>query len=75
MFTEIRNAINAAEWILSNLEWAEKNLMSSIDENNERRKTGDFSEWDKEEAAELACKLDALNAVKKCLTKFVKDSQ
>lgn len=75
MFTEIRNAINAAEWILSNLEWAEKNLMSSIDENNERRKTGEFSEWDKEEAAELASKLDALNAVKKCLAKFVKDSQ
>lgn len=75
MFTEIRNAITAAEWILSNLEWAEKNLMSSIDENNEHRKTGEDSEWYKEEAAELACKLDALKAVKKCLTKFVKDAQ
>lgn len=75
MFTEIKNAINAAEWILGNLEWAEKNLMSNIDENNERRISGECSEWDKEEAADLACKLDALNTVKKCLAKFVKDSQ
>lgn len=75
MFTELRNAINAAEWILSNLEWAEKNLMSSIDESNEKLKSEDFTEWDKEEAAELSAKLDALNAVKKCLVKFVKDSQ
>lgn len=75
MFTEIRNAIYADEWILSNLEWAEKNLMSSIDENNEKRKSGEFTDWDKEEAAELSTKLDALNAVKKCMVKFVKDSQ
>lgn len=75
MFTKLRNAINAAEWVLSNLEWAEKNLKYDIGELDGHREQGEFTEWDAEFYSELATKLDALNAVKKCLAKFVKDSQ
>ena len=70
MFENLRNAINAAEWILTNLEWCKNNAISELDALNSS--TEPLSEWEESAKKELAAKLDAYNAVVLCMKKFVK---
>ena len=70
MFENLRNAINAAEWILNNLQWAKENAVSELDALNNREDS--LNDWEESEKRELAAKLDAYNAVVLCMKKFVK---
>ena len=70
MFKNLRNAINAAEWILNNLEWCKNNAISELDALNARE--DGLTDWEESEKKELAAKLDAYNAVVLCMKKFVK---
>lgn len=71
MFENLRNAINAAEWVLANLEWAKNNAVSELDALNNRE--DGLTDWEESEKKELAAKLDAISAVEKCMAKFVKN--
>ena len=44
MFEEMRNAINAAENVLSQLQWRKSSIISSLDEYNNR--TDELTDWE-----------------------------
>ena len=71
MFTELKNAIDASDWILNNLKWSYDNLISEIEScKNEVENSGD--KYYAELLQEDKVKLEAYEAVKLALQKFVK---
>ena len=70
MFDEMRNAINAAENVASQLKWRKDSLTSQLDEYNNRE--GELNDWEVSEKKQLATELDLVNEVEKFITKWVK---
>lgn len=69
MYTEIKNAINAAEDLEAQLSWYKKNLIDEIErfEGMEER-----DEWDNARLAQTSAKLDLYNHIMLCAHKWVK---
>lgn len=69
MYTEIKNAINAAEDFEAQLQWWKKSL---IDEIERYQSMEDRDEWDDARLKEASAKLDLYNHVMLCAQKWVK---
>lgn len=70
MFEEMRNAINAAENVLSQLQWRKSSIISSLDEYNNR--TDELTDWELSEKKQYATELDLIYDIEKHVQKWVK---
>lgn len=70
MFDEMRNAINAAENVVSRFKWRKDSLISQLDEYNSRE--DELNDWEDSEKKQIAIELDLINEVEKYITKWVK---
>ena len=70
MFDEMRNAINAAENVLSQLQWRKSSIVSSLDEYNNRE--DELTDWELSEKKQFATELDLIIDIEKHVQKWVK---
>lgn len=70
MFDEMRMSINAAENVLSQLQWRKSTVIDSLDAYNNR--TDDLCDWEITEKKQLATELDLINEIEKHVQKWVK---
>lgn len=70
MFDEMRNAINAAENVISQLKWRKDSLIEQLDAYNNRE--DELNDWELSEKKQLATELDLMYEVEKHITKWVK---
>ena len=75
MFEELRYALNAAEWVWSDLEWKKESVLRDIDNYSESVKNDPDDTWAKNCLNEAAARLDVLNAVEIAIRKYVKNAQ
>lgn len=66
----MRNAINAAENVISNLKWRKDSLIEQLDAYNNRE--DELNDWEVSEKKQLATELDLMNEVEKYIMKWVK---
>ena len=69
MFNEIKNAINAAESLESQLDYWKSSILENVDR---YAKMEERDEWDNARFAEEQAKLDLYNHVMTCVQKWVK---
>lgn len=70
MFDEMRNAINAAENVISQLKWRKDSLIEQLDAYNNRE--DELNDWELSEKKQLATELDLMYEVEKHIMKWVK---
>lgn len=70
MFEEMRNAINAAESVLSQLQWRKSSLVSSLDEYHNRE--DELTDWERSDMRQYATELDLIYDIEKHVQKWVK---
>ena len=70
MFEEMRNAINAAENVLSQLQWRKTSITNSLDEYNNRE--DELTDWELSEKKQYATELDLIYDIEKHVQKWVK---
>lgn len=70
MFDEMRNAINAAENVISQLQWRKSSIVSSLDEYNNRE--DELTDWELSEKKQYATELDLIIEIEKHVQKWVK---
>lgn len=70
MFEEMRNAINAAENVLSQLKWRKTSITNSLDEYNNRE--DELTDWELSEKKQYATELDLIYDIEKHVQKWVK---
>lgn len=70
MFTELKNTIEAADWIMSTLRWNYERLLEEIDRCNDPENKDDC--YYKELLSEDLAKVEAYKCVEKAMKAFVK---
>ena len=70
MFDEMRNAINAAENVLSHLQWRKSSIVSSLDVYNNRE--DELTDWELSEKKQYVTELDLIIDIEKHIQKWVK---
>lgn len=70
MFEEMRNAINAAENVLSQLQWRKTSIVNSLDEYNNRE--DELTDWELSEKKQYATELELIYDIEKHVQKWVK---
>ena len=66
----MRNAINAAENVLSQLQWRKTSIINSLDEYNNR--DDELTDWELSEKKQYATELDLIYDIEKHVQKWVK---
>ena len=75
MFEELRAAMNAADWIWSDLSWKKESVTRDIESYSAQAEANPDDNSYKSCLAEAKARLDVLNAVEVAIRKYVKSVQ
>ena len=75
MFEELRAAMNAADWLWSDLSWKKESVIRDIENYSAQAEADPDDSWCKNCLAEAKARLDVLNAIEAAIRKYVKSVQ